>query len=192
MCGTTSQINIAINECKHLLIMISPERIRDEFIKGIKSSKSITRFLDMLKEFNIFDFILPNLKVGQYVEEKNIPILLAYLLKSNDPQLVRRTLKNLKYTSDEIGKVYFLTSFKNFEPEMVYNTKKSQLLSKLTNEEILRFAELTNMDIELVNKFLDFNLTVTGEDIEKLGIKPGPEMGRKIKELELENFLKTL
>jgi len=192
MCGTTSQINIAINECKHLLIMISPERIRDEFIKGIKSSKSITRFLGMLKEFNIFDFILPNLKVGQYVEEKNIPILLAYLLKSNDPQLIRRTLKNLKYTSDEIGKVYFLTSFKNFEPEMVYNTKKSQLLSKLTNEEILRFAELTNMDIELVNKFLDFNLTVTGEDIEKLGIKPGPEMGRKIKELELENFLKTL
>lgn len=192
MCGTTSQINIAINECKHLLIMISPERIRDEFIKGIKSSKSITRFLGMLKEFNIFDFILPNLKVGQYVEEKNIPILLAYLLKSNDPQLVRRTLKNLKYTSDEIGKVYFLMSFKNFEPEMVYNTKKSQLLSKLTNHEIIRFAELTDMDIELVDKFLDFNLTVTGEDIEKLGIKPGPEMGRKIQELELENFLKTL
>lgn len=192
MCGTTSQINIAINECKHLLIMISPERIRDEFIKGIKSSKSITRFLGMLKEFNIFDFILPNLKVGQYVEEKNIPILLAYLLKSNDPQLVRRTLKNLKYTSDEIGKVYFLMSFKNFEPEMVYNTKKSQLLSKLTNHEIIRFAELTDMDIELVDKFLDFNLTVTGKDIEKLGIKPGPEMGRKIKELELENFLKTL
>lgn len=192
MCGTTSQINIAINECKHLLIMISPERIRDEFIKGIKSSKSITRFLGMLKEFNIFDFILPNLKVGQYVEEKNIPILLAYLLKSNDPQLVRRTLKNLKYTSDEIGKVYFLMLFKNFEPEMVYNTKKSQLLSKLTNHEIIRFAELTDMDIELVDKFLDFNLTVTGEDIEKLGIKPGPEMGRKIQELELENFLKTL
>jgi hypothetical protein len=39
---------------------------------------------------------------------------------------------------------------------------------------------------------LDFKLTVTGEDVKKLGIKPGPEMGIKIQELEFQNFMNSL
>lgn len=173
---------------------VSPERIRDEFLKGIKTAKSSRTFLTLLFSYKMFDLMFPDFYIGfsNIIADRTPEIVMAVLFEGNNISFVKKALHELKYTSDEIGKVYFLMSFKNFEPEMVYNAKKSQLLSKLTNEEILRFAELTNMDIELVNKFLDFNLTVTGEDIEKLGIKPGPEMGRKIKELELENFLKIL
>lgn len=173
---------------------VSPERIRDEFLKGIKTAKSSRTFLTLLFSYKMFDLMFPDFYIGfsNMITDRTPEIVMAVLFEGNNISFVKKALHELKYTSDEIGKVYFLMSFKNFEREMVYNAKKSQLLSKLTNHEIIRFAELTDMDIELVDKFLDFNLTVTGKDIEKLGIKPGPEMGRKIQELELENFLKTL
>lgn len=176
------------------LIGVSPERIRDEFIKGVTTAKSVSKFLYSLFSFDMFSIIFPglNIRLFNLMEVENPIVLMSIIFEGNSPTLVKKVLAELKYTSDEIGKIYFLMSFLYFEPNLVYNAKKSQILSKISNDEVIRFAELNNMDIELVDKFLDFKFTVTGEDIEKLGIKPGPEMGKKIHELELENFKKML
>jgi tRNA nucleotidyltransferase/poly(A) polymerase len=176
------------------LIGVSPERIRDEFIKGVKTAKSVRQFLNSLFVYDMFKLIFPGLNIRHFnlIEVKSPIVLMAIIFEGNSPALVKKVLAELKYTSDEIGKIYFLMSFLYFEPNLVYNAKKSQILSKISNDEVIRFAELNNMDIELIDKFLDFKFTVTGEDIEKLGIKPGPEMGKKIHELELENFNKML
>jgi len=172
------------------LIGVSPERIRDEFLKGVKTAKSVIQFLNSLFVHNMFKLIFPDLNVrhSKLIEERNPIVLMAILFHGNSPSLVKKVLSDLKYTNDEIGKVYFLMSFLYFEPNLVYNAKKSQILSKISNDEVIRFAELNNMNIELVDKFLRFNLSVIGKDVEKLGIKPGPKMGNKIKELELQNF----
>jgi tRNA nucleotidyltransferase/poly(A) polymerase len=171
---------------------ISPERIRDEFLKGVKTAKSVKFFLELLNEYELFSWIFPKFKVGNFIEERNPVILLAIILGENNPAAVKNMLNRLTYTGDEVGKIYFLQSFKGFEPEMIYNAKKSQMKSKISDDEVRTFAKLNNLDSKLVETFLKFQLSVSGNDVAKLGIKPGPEMGRKIQQMELERFKSML
>ena len=46
---------------------------------------------------------------------------------------------------------------------------------------------------KLLDKFINFKLSVTGRDVQdELGIKPGPEMGQAIEKMEINNFKKLL
>jgi tRNA nucleotidyltransferase/poly(A) polymerase len=171
---------------------ISPERIRDEFLKGVKTAKSVKFFLQLIQHYGMFGDVMGNLAVNSFIEEKKPVVLLAHILQANDVGAVKYILNRLTYTSDEIGKIYFLQSFREFEPNLIFNTKRSQAKSKITDAEIIAFAKWNNMDVKLVNAFLQFNLSVTGDDVAKLGIKPGPEMGRKIAQMELERFKSIL
>jgi len=171
---------------------ISPERIRDEFLKGVKTAKSVKFFLQLIQHYGMFGDVMGKLGVNTFIEERNPVILLAHILQGNDAGAVKFALNKLTYTSDEIGKIYFLQSFRNFEPNLIFNAKRSQGKSKITDKEIIAFAKWNQMDVKLVNAFLQFKLSVTGADVEKLGIKPGPEMGRKIGQMELELFKEML
>jgi hypothetical protein len=47
------------------------------------------------------------------------------------------------------------------------------------------------ISFDFMLKFINFELSVDGEFVmERFGIKAGPELGKKINELEIENFLK--
>lgn len=176
------------------LIGVSPERIRDEFIKGVTTAKSVSKFLYSLFSFDMFSIIFPGLVIypSDFVFERNPNILMATLFNRNNPKVVEKVLSELKYSKDEVNQVCFFMELLNFEPKSVFNAKKRQILYGIDGFDIIRFAELNDLDIVLIDRFVDFKLTVTGADVEKLGIKPGPEMGRKIQEMELENFIKFL
>jgi hypothetical protein len=71
--------------------------------------------------------------------------------------------------------------------------KKAQKHSGVTPEQILKFSKIEGINQKLIDAFLKFNLTVTGPDVmDKLGIKPGPELGKEIQRLETDNFKKSL
>jgi len=178
------------------LSMISGERIRDEFIKGIKTSKSTTNFLSMLDKYKLFDAIFPNMSINNNFIESNDPelviasLLLPYINK--DIGQVEKMLNSLKYSTQEIKAITTLMLLTQFEPEDVLPMKKRLKLSTLSNEQIKNFSTLMGLDANLINKLLEFQLSVNGQEVMKRFNVKGEDVGKMINKLEVDNFIKTL
>lgn len=171
---------------------ISVERIRDEFLKGIKSAKSVTHFLQMLEKYNMFQWIFGELTIKKpYIQERNHITLISYLLQDNSVDLVKRVLFNFKYTGDEITDIAFLILLKTLAPENAYRLKKVQKLSHLSNQQIERFATYSNLNLKLIRAFIKFELSVSGHDFLSQGLK-GKAISDAIERKETENFLNQL
>ena len=49
------------------------------------------------------------------------------------------------------------------------------------------------MSSQLLDAFEEFRLTVSGPEVmDKMGLKPGPELGKAIQKIETDNFKKIL
>ena len=173
---------------------ISGERIRDEFIKGIVSAKSVTMYLKMLDKYKLFDYIFKGLKVNKnFVEDKDTIIVLAELLKDNEINVLAKVLNELKYSVEEIKAIKFLISLSVLSVNTAVLLKKVQEHSGVTITEIRKFSKSLEISSELIEAFIEFNLSVTGQEImDKTGIKAGPELGKAIYTVETNNFQKLL
>ena len=70
--------------------------------------------------------------------------------------------------------------------------EKLEMLKKASDEQIMTFARHMNLDQNLIQKFLDFKLSVSGQEVmDKFQVK-GPEVGQIIQKLETENFAKLI
>jgi len=170
---------------------ISPERIRDEFLKGVKTTKTINQFLGLLDKYNLFNDVFKGLSVSKnFLEERDPIVLLAWLLKDNDPHKLGKVLNKLTYSSTEVKAITFLVALQQFNnPEDVFVFKKQQVNAGLSDEQIRKFGRFINLDSKMLDAFIDFRLSVTGADAQKeLGVEAGPEMGKAIKQLETEKF----
>ena len=172
---------------------ISKERIRDEFLKGIKSALSVKYFFELLNKYKLFDWIFTGLNVAtDFNNEKDPIVAIAYLLRNNKLQDVSDCLQNSKYTANEIKAISFLLLLKKFNGTDVYELKKAEEKSKASEDQIMKFANLTNMRMDLIGAFCKFKLRVTGQMLQNMGVPNGAEMGAKIRELEDQNFSEFL
>jgi tRNA nucleotidyltransferase/poly(A) polymerase len=179
---------------------ISGERIRDEFIKGIISAKSLKKYMTMLDEYGLFNWVLPNLIIDKKVFDRHenykaddYVVILARLLKNNDIELLRRKLNTLKYSADEIKTILFLISMLKLDVDTAYLLKKMQQTAGVSDDQIRNFAGKEGIPSQLLDAFEQFRLSVSGpEAMEKFGIKPGPELGKAIQKMETDNFEKLL
>ena len=173
---------------------ISHERIRDEFLKGLKSAKSISEFLFILDVFHLFDWIFPELIVNhRFIIQDDPIVVMASLLKDNDKTFLAKQLNKLTFSTDEIKAIMFLISLTNLELETAVEIKGKQKNSGVTKDQILNFTTREGIPSQLVDALLEFELTVKGDDVMKdRGLKPGPELGLAILEIETNNFQKLL
>ncbi len=175
---------------------ISGERIRDEFIKGISKARSTVQFLGLLDKYKLFDAIFPNMSINKNFIESNDPelviasLLLQYVNK--DIGQVEKMLNSLKYSTQEIKAITTLMLLTQFEPEDVLPMKKRLKLSTLSNEQIKNFSTLMGLDTNLINKLLEFQLSVNGQEVMKQFNVKGEDVGKMINKLEVDNFIKTL
>ncbi len=171
---------------------ISGERIRDEFIKGIKSAKLVVGFLKMIDKYNLFDWVFKDVNVNKnFIEDNDIIIVLAMLLKNNKVDSLTKQLNKLKYSIDEIRAITFLISLSNLSIDTAVMLKKAEKTSGVTAEQITRFAQLSGVDGKIIDTFLLFKLTVNGSDLmTNMGLKQGPELGKEMQRLETDNFKK--
>lgn len=171
---------------------ISGERIRDEFLKGIRSAKSTVHFLEMIEKYDLFKWIFNGLEVERdFIEEENPEILIAYLLRNNEISKIKKILNELNYSNEEVTKIAYLVSLLRLNKNTSYKLKKAQANSRASDEEIRRFAELNDLDKRLIDAFLKFKLSVSGQEIMDAGFK-GAEIGEEIERREIENFKKLL
>jgi len=179
---------------------VSGERIREEFYKSIISSKDTKHYLELVKKFGFFEKIFPglNVHIKDFLNTNDWLIQLTFILQDNTIASIDKILNHLKYSSEEIQCVKFLLSLKTLSEDNLIEMKKSLQIVKdnkhfhLKNEQILKFSKILGLDMNFIKAFLNFTLTVNGNDLIKSGIKPGPELGKKIKEMESINFLNFL
>jgi hypothetical protein len=53
---------------------------------------------------------------------------------------------------------------------------------------VRQFADITRMQADIVDRFVDWNLTVSGDQLMAEGFKPGPAMGMEIEQRENKIF----
>jgi len=172
---------------------ISAERIRDEFLKGIKSAKSVTHFMSLIERYGLFKWIFPNLKVDKnFIEEKDPMVLLAFMLRKNEIKDIANVLNKMTYTSEEVRTINFLISLMTLSPETVVIMKKGHKILGVDDNRIREFAKLAGVNSKLIEAFVKFELSVSGKDAMDAGIPKGPEMGNFIQQKEIENFKEML
>lgn len=175
-----------------LLGNVSKERIRDEFLKGIKSSKSVVFFLSIFEKYNAFRFLFGDLIVrNDFIEERDYNVLIAYLLQNNPVDKTKMVLNQHRYSIEEVARVAFLMSLKNLSVQNAPKFKKLQKNSHLTNEQIISYAKWTGIQNTLIDAFLQFELSVSGNEFLAKGLK-GKEIADAIEQREIENFTKLL
>lgn len=179
---------------------ISGERIRDEFIKGIKSAKSQKNFLELIDKYNLFDYVFKGLNInkdfinrlGSYNYDDYITVL-ASLLKNNNLQTLKKTLNDLKYSADEVKAITFLIAMLNLNVETAVALKRAEEHAGVTQDQIRDFCGKQGVNHQLLDAFEEFKLSVTGPDaMLKTGLKQGKELGVAIHQMETDNFKKLI
>lgn len=173
---------------------VSSERIRDEFLKGIKSASSVGYFLDLVSTYDLWSQIFPGLSVrtDQRHETKTEAVQLALLLRDNDPRVLIKKLNALKYSAKEVSQISFLVLFQDLVPGNAYRLKKLFATSKVSPRELTEFASFAGKPkSELVKAFLAYEPSVSGEELQAAGFS-GKDLGRELERIETERFQKLL
>ena len=167
---------------------VSAERIRDEFVKGLKKAQSPKKYLQLSREIGLLPLILPGLNINlNFDNVKDYIVQLANLVQVENYQKVRTKLKSLKYENKEIEDVIFLLRLYNFTPDQIYDTKKDQKNTKLKTKQVKEWSRITGMGSSMM-KIWNFKLSVKAKDVMKLGFK-GKDISDKMRELETNKFL---
>jgi len=169
---------------------ISQERIWEEMVKAWKQAKSYTYYLDLFNKFNMWVEVFPSSKIN--TEIKDCKFLVTYIANlfyleawSND--LENRMVQNYKIEIDMARKAIFLTRLEELDETNAFDYYKSKVRCHITDEEILDWLNVRQIDSSIFRTFLKYKPSVSAEDLMKQGYK-GKELGSKIKELESEKF----
>ena len=175
-------------------LSLSQERIRDEFLKGIKQAQSVGYFIQLIDKYNLWDWIFGRLvvTVEPLLETKNPIILITSLLRENDPKLVEKTLVDrLKYTSDEGKWISFLIQFLGLNGGNAFKLREKYESIHLDESTLVDFARFSGMNSKLVNAFLKYRITTSGDALKRRGLV-GREIGNEKERLEKEIFEKLM
>lgn len=175
-------------------LSLSQERIRDEFLKGIKQAQSVGYFTQLITKYNLWDWVFGRLVVTTepLIETKNPIVLIASLLRSNDSSLVERTLvKNLKYTKEEAREIAFLIKFYQSLSGSHYKLRERFDTIGMEDETLRLFGNFMKMSNKLVESFLKYRITTSGDELKKMGFKD-KEIGIEKDRLEKEKFQKIM
>jgi len=171
------------------LVGVSAERIRDEFLKGIKSAKSVPMFYNLISEYDLWPQVFPGLNVSKdFRDTKNIPVALGVLLRENDSKILMAKLNNLKYSADEVAQVSFFPMFMALNVNNAFKMKKFFKNSRLGGQDLVEFSGLVGKpDDHLVNIFLRYEPSITGLELQSQGFS-GKELGQEMERRETEIF----
>jgi len=170
---------------------VSGERIRDEFLKGIKSAKNTTDFYGLVDRYSLWPQIFPGLIVNDNrPNTKNIPIALALMLRDNPSDLVAKKLNAAKYSAEEVSKIKFLLDFTTLSPNNALKLKKLYKISWLNDNELIEFSkDAKSPSQKLANAFLQYEPSIAAADLPEFS---GKELGAEISKRENEIFYRML
>lgn len=172
---------------------VSPERIRDEFLKILSTAKDLQHAVNSLEHLGFIPYIFPDLKVNTDEVVDGDPIsTVALMLYDNPHAEVNKKLNKLTWTKEEVSAISFLIRLGSLNEENAYEMKRIQERSSLRDDPdtVRRFAKRV-MNDDLANAFASYKITTSGEELEKQGLE-GRGLGEKMKEIETQKFVEHL
>jgi len=174
----------------------SPDRIQEEFIKGLASAQVPQQYVDMAQQHGLMQHIFPGLSISQNTLEKApITSQIAALLLSNDIKQVRSTMKQMRFKGQIINKVVHLLQFAHLALDSVVHLKKDFNRLSLTDDEVAKFSAMTGQpDAATSSAYLRFVRAppaISARELMAQGLR-GPEIGAGRAKAEQEKFAQML
>jgi len=171
---------------------LSAERVRDEWVRGLKGAEKPSRLVELWEAVGALTKWLPETgsvdpEVVDRFGERD-PVLITSLL-SGDPS---RTLKRLRCSSAEIERGRRIGEYRGQEPQATDVVEVRRWMSRVgpAVDDLLKIvsAEQRGGGGSLATAVADVqaskapltvsDLAVDGNDLLEIGIEPGPELGR--------------
>jgi tRNA nucleotidyltransferase/poly(A) polymerase len=214
-------VKAAINDIKDLPA-VSRERIRDEFLKGLKHPDvDPIHYVKMFKDLGLMETIFPDLdfkleKSEDFSDKKEPRLALAWLLKNNTPAKVEAALKKGTWSNDEIRDIVHLIELEKWmssheeSPEVFldkfYDMKKKFHRTGMVPSLVKQWGKMNKMSEKILHKFLSHVMDTKGyvdeDGIKKVNPKitkylggknpKGEDFGNAIKDIETDKFVKNL
>ena len=186
---------------------VSNERVRDEFLKGLKSAIKPEKYLEDYKDFGLLPRVFQGVSLDtEFITGLSDPMLvIAKILSPNPIKKVLKSLEILTAKNEEKDSIKFLLSlidkFKDFDklsfvPEVdgkwLMSLQSNWLIQKkhLTNDQIIKWAEIMHLNVPAVKKLIDSKLPFSAANFPEL--PEGKELGIAIAKANGEYFIKGL
>lgn len=173
---------------------VSPERIRDEFLKCLAKAKSVTHLSAILTRLRLWRQIFPDLylDLDQVREIRDPTAFLARLLSNTNNVKIAERLNELKYTTQEIKEITFFLDFSCGLVDISYRLHKAYKQSGITPERLRRYASMRVWPLpEFTETLIKFELSVKGQELMAEGFS-GRELGNELERREKVRFLEQL
>lgn len=169
---------------------ISPERIRDEFVKSVLTSPCIDIVIDSYDKLNMWGQVFTGLDVDASLNfrSNNVATLLACLLHKNNHTFLSSKLNELRYTIEEVRQVIALLNLDELTSDNAYRVRKlfdKACVSESQVREYVRDRQLPH--VELIETFLKYRPTVSGDVLLAQGYS-GKALGMEMERRETELF----
>lgn len=184
------------------LSAVSRERIAEECRKVCSNGKeAVIRFLGnyiFKQKFPFSGEVFSTAQIPffgwQNVITEDISTLLAVVYCNSKNTNNKNFFVGRKFTDNEARRTLFLISIRQFKPDYMYVLKKEFEFCKeykgLKDSDVLNFFEFHGKSREHAQKFIDFKITLRGDDFK--GKIPDKEIGMTILRKTEEQFLKFL
>jgi hypothetical protein len=189
----------AIDKNKSQLKIISRERIwafsgenPGEIKKAWKQSKDFSEYLELFNRFNLWEDVLPGVKINRnIVKSKYLENYLSNLLVNNDPSQLNKLVQEFKMEVDMVRKITFLISLLSLDVNNVIDLHKKKVVAVVNDDMILDWYRINNISDNIFMAFLKYKPSVSAEELMNQGFT-GPKLGAEIKRLEIEKFKKMI
>jgi tRNA nucleotidyltransferase/poly(A) polymerase len=178
------------------LDQVSPDRIHDEFSKGIGQSQKPSLFISLLHDTRMFPQIFPglNVAVGPLSDSKSVAVQTAILLRRNKAPAAEKTLRAQKFSGAEVQEVSFLLQLQDINTENVVRLKKEMNRFRIDHDDLKQFATVSRMPEKTVDAFLKFASQPPAANVNDLmsqGIT-GPKLGAAVAQAEKDAFISMM
>jgi hypothetical protein len=100
-------------------------------------------------------------------------------------------VQNYKIEIDMARKAIFLTRLEELDETNAFDYYKSKVRCHITDEEIIDWLNVRQIDSLIFRTFLKYKPSVSAEELMAKGLK-GKALGDTIKQMEIENFKKLI
>lgn len=170
---------------------VSPERIRDEFVKGLVGN--VETFIGLLDRYRMWSRVFPGLDVVMTnVWSSRVPVVLAALFRREHSKIVGHRLNELKYTSTEIAQASFLIDVGDLTPANAYRFAKRRVAAHVDDELMCHHQlHMNYLSSRMYSCFMGYRPSVSGDDLIAEGFA-GVALGRELERRETVRFEQLL
>jgi tRNA nucleotidyltransferase/poly(A) polymerase len=154
----------AIQKNKYSLNIISRERIwafsgdnPGEVMKAWKQAKNFTEYFKLLDKYNIWNEILPGIKINNDIRDsKFLENYLANLFVNNNPdnRFYNKMIQNFKIEAEVAKKIIFLISLEKLNFDNVFELYKNKISSRVSDEMIKDWLVVRSLNSGIFKNFL--------------------------------------